>query len=307
MTTNADEIDGSTAELSVAARHSALFGVGIVVSNVMQFGFMLVVTHTIQQRLAGAFFEGLAIFTIFSNVGELGADSGLLRFMPIARARGTRNERTLAVVAVVPAFLCAAALGVIAFLFSLPLSRFFAHKNHDFTSSTLRILAVFLPAATVLTVVTAGLRAWGPRLPVILNYMLIPAMRYAIYLPLLVAGIADSPAWAWTGPIAVAAVLALVGLHRTLPKRRADRDGQNPGLSPTAREFWRYSAPRSLAAAFQVLVTWVDVLLVGHLLSTRYAAAYTGASRYILVVITIGQGAIGSAIAPQFESVDGRP
>jgi O-antigen/teichoic acid export membrane protein len=68
------------------------------------------------------------------------------------------------------------------------------------------------------------------------------------------------------------------------------------------REFWRFSAPRSLQAVFLIAVVYLDVVLVGALASSRAAASYNVASRYVFLGTAVGQG-IGFAIGPQLSAL----
>ncbi|MGH8918039.1 MAG: polysaccharide biosynthesis C-terminal domain-containing protein, partial [Actinomycetes bacterium] len=100
---------------------------------------------------------------------------------------------------------------------------------------------------------------------------------------------------AWGLPLALGALASAVVLARLLgnPSR------VGPGVTRRlAGEFWRFASPRGLAGVFQVTVMWLDVLLVGALLSSQKAGIYTVASRYA-VIGTLGLSAAGSAIAPQ--------
>jgi O-antigen/teichoic acid export membrane protein len=72
-------------ELRRLARGGALNLVGYLVSGVLAFGLAVVVTRIVGARGAGVFFAAVAVFTILSNITELGADTGIVRF--VARLR----------------------------------------------------------------------------------------------------------------------------------------------------------------------------------------------------------------------------
>jgi O-antigen/teichoic acid export membrane protein len=67
------------------------------------------------------------------------------------------------------------------------------------------------------------------------------------------------------------------GRHR-LPKRAAAA-----GRPRLAGEFWRFAAPRGFAGTFQIVVVWLDVLLVGAMLSRYDAGVYAAVSKLALV------------------------
>jgi O-antigen/teichoic acid export membrane protein len=76
---------------------------------------------------------------------------------------------------------------------------------------------------------------------------------------------------------------------------RVPRSGPVPGL---AREFWRFTAPRSLASVAQIAMQRLDIVLVGALAGPVAAAVYTASTRF-LVVGQMGSRAISLAVQPR--------
>src|SRR5207248_11587968 len=74
------------------ARGGALSLVGSVVTGILAFALVVVVTRTLHPGGAGAFFEAVALFTIISNTAELGADTGLVREVSQSVALGRVQE-----------------------------------------------------------------------------------------------------------------------------------------------------------------------------------------------------------------------
>jgi O-antigen/teichoic acid export membrane protein len=107
----------------------------------------------------------------------------------------------------------------------------------------------------------------------------------------------------WTIPIVIALAAALTWL--VLAGRH---DPSDPATSTprAAREiffaFWRFSLPRGIAATFQVLILWLDTLLIGILASAHAAGVYTASTRYVLLGTFAGV-AIAQAVAPQLASM----
>ena len=70
-------------------------------------------------------------------------------------------------------------------------------------------------------------------------------------------------------------VLRLVALMRRRSAATAGTDLEPPRPTATlARRFWRFTAPRSVASIFRVGVQWIDVLIVGAVMSPADAAVY---------------------------------
>jgi O-antigen/teichoic acid export membrane protein len=69
-----------------------------------------------------------------------------------------------------------------------------------------------------------------------------------------------------------------------------------------AEKFWRFTAPRGLAGIFQIVVLWLNTLLVGRLASTAKAGVFNAATRYITAGLMIGV-AIQHVIGPKLSEL----
>jgi O-antigen/teichoic acid export membrane protein len=69
-----------------------------------------------------------------------------------------------------------------------------------------------------------------------------------------------------------------------------------------AGEFWRFAGPRGFAGTFQIVVVWLDILLVGALLS-RYAAGVYGAVSKLAMVGNFALEGTRLAIGPQLSQL----
>jgi O-antigen/teichoic acid export membrane protein len=70
-----------------------------------------------------------------------------------------------------------------------------------------------------------------------------------------------------------------------------------------AREFWLFSAPRGLAAAFQITVTWFDVLMLEKLSGSLGETGIYGSTSRLVTVGTFALQAVRLAIAPQISAL----
>ena len=77
-----------------------------------------------------------------------------------------------------------------------------------------------------------------------------------------------------------------------------DRAGRDV-VAAGARGFWRFTGPRTLASAAQIVIQRLDIVLVGIIRGPAEAAVYTAATRF-LVVGQLANVAIGMAAQPQF-------
>ena len=295
----------SKRQLSILARGGALNLFGLIVSGPMQIVLTIVVARGVGAGGTGAFFEAVALFTILSNVGELGADTGLVKFLPQYRALG-RNRDLPAVVrtALWPPIVFCIGLGAAAWLLAPQLASVLAHGQHGVqVQSYLRTFALFIPLGAITTVVLAGTRGMGTMVPFVwIQNILLPVMRPVLVAAALAFGLGTlAVALGWASPLAIAFVVGIVLLWRLILRARAaePRPGRSPDRRAISSEFWRFAGPRALAAVFGITITWLDVLLVGGILhSTRQAGIYAAASR-LSVLGASALSAVGMAIAPQ--------
>jgi O-antigen/teichoic acid export membrane protein len=296
-------------DLSILARGGTLNLLGFAVSGLMQVALTVVVARGLGAQGTGAFFEAVALFTILSNVGELGADTGLVRMLPKYWAQGrNRQLRTLVRIAVGPTFVFCLGLAAAAWLSAPWLASLLAHghRQHE-VEVLLRTLAPFVPIGATSTVVLAGTRGMGTMVPFVwIQNVLLPVLRPALVAVVVALGLGPmAVALGWAAPLGVA--LALGGIFLWGLVRVVGRMGPKspPFIDPHTiwTEFWRFSGPRALGAVFGVLISWLDVLLVGGLLhSTKQAGVYAAASR-LSVMGALALNALGMAIAPQVSAL----
>ena len=300
----------TSSDIGALARGGALNLVGVAMSGALQFLLVVIVTRGAGARGAGLFLEAIALFTILSNAGELGADTGVVRMIPHLRAlgRGRDIERTLAV-ALVPV----GAVGILfagAVYISAPqLSHVFFHGVHRGDAAAyVRALAPFLAVGSAATVALAATRGFGTMVPyVTIQNIVLPVLRIALVGLAVGLGIRGTAlAWGWGLPLALTLAAGLVALARRLQATSRDADARFAGAPASthalAAEFWRFVGPRGLAAILGITVTWVDVLLVGALRSTREAGVYAAASR-LAIVGAYALQAVGMALAPQISAL----
>jgi O-antigen/teichoic acid export membrane protein len=285
------------------------------------FGFALgvVITRGLGSAGAGVFFEAIALFTILTTVGQLGADVGVVRWIPRYLADGRRQAvRSCLRAAISPVVLASGVLGALLFVFAPDISDLIMRGEHpDAATPYLRVLGPCLPLATVSKVLLSAMRGFGTMVPfVAIEYFLKSALRPLLALVVLAAGLGTAAvALAWAFPVALGFVAALAwgaailrSERATAGRRSKERLSAAEGATrpvaarTVAREFWRFTGYRALAAAFGVAILWLDVLLVGMFASSREAGVYAAASR----LVTAGLFALTAAflvMGPQISAL----
>ena len=289
------------------ARGGTLNVVGFMVSGALGFVLTIVVTRGLGDSGAGVFFSAVAVFTILANVTELGADTGVVRFVAAYRAQGRQRDVVPTIkIAVVPAAIASVLAAVVAVIGADVVASTFARDRPDDVARFLRLIGPFLPFATVSAVVLAVTRGFGSMRPFVgIESMAKPALRPALILVLGIGGLTTREvALGWGAPEALACAasfVALMVLVRRAEPRSVDAAPAR-SMGELAAAFWRFAAPRGLAAAFQVSVFWVDVLLLGRYRPSGDVGVYAAASR-VAMVGTFALQAIRIAIAPQISGL----
>jgi O-antigen/teichoic acid export membrane protein len=110
----------------------------------------------------------------------------------------------------------------------------------------------------------------------------------------------------WGIPTVVGLLAASLSLRALVRRSQLGRERRNAhGGARSSRiwaEFWAFSGPRALATVFGIAVTWLDVLLVGGLRSTKEAGIYAAASRLAIIGAYL-LSAVGMAVSPQISAL----
>jgi O-antigen/teichoic acid export membrane protein len=299
-------------ELRQLARGGTLNLFGFIVSGVFAFVLAIVVTRLEGARGAGVFFAAVAVFTIVSNIAELGADTGAVRYVARLQELGRGGELVrLVTIAIVPAAAISAIAGLATVIWAQPLANVLSRTDPHDVAAYLRILGWFIPLATVATVALAATRGFGSMRPfVLIQAIATPALKPVLVWLAGVTGLGVTGlALGWSIPEALACAAAGVVLARLVGRARERAPRSTSGtVRGLVREFWSFSAPRGVAAAFQITIIWFDLLLLSHFRAASEVGIYGAASRAVTIG-TFALQAIRLAIAPQISRLlarDGR-
>jgi O-antigen/teichoic acid export membrane protein len=320
------------------ARGSLVNLSAMVSGAVLTFVLTVLVSRWLRPSGAGAFFELIALFTIAFTIAELGANTGLMRWISRVRAvGGLKQIRRIMPIALLPVAIVGAA-GAAAIWVEAP---YLAHVflrglAHGGGAVDIRIIAPLVPLGALSVCLTDGARGFGRTWPFLaIEGLGKPVARIVLVVLALLAGLGLHGAIiAWAIPVAVGlaagslmftAILrsevprtvrpqqprthrgGLLG-HLFWPSRRATRRRKgkhrgSAGLGQPPRErlgveFWRFTAPRACQGTFQVIILWLDILLVGALVSRHAAGVYAAVSK-LAMVGTFALEGTRLAISPQ--------
>jgi len=295
----------SEAQLGRIARGGAFNLVGAVVSAVSGFVLVVVVANNFPTDVAGMLFSATSTFLIVVAVAALGTDTGLIRFLRRYEAHGQHGDvRTAVRVAFRPVMATSLVLAL-AIVAGADWIAPLIGLEADGGVTMLRLLAVAVPFASLNDFSLAGTRAFGRmRATVVVDKMLrTVAQMVAVFAVGLSGGGRVALTAAWVLPYVVTGVLAAVVARRMMRTRtRRWSAGVRRDDPVVRREFWAYTWPRGVAKICQIAIQRSDIVLVAVLLSTRDAAIYTAATRFVV----LGQFAviaIQQALQPRFSEL----
>lgn len=298
-------------------RSSLINLVGFAVYGVTGFLLTVVLTRNLGPTGAGAALLAIAVFSIVSRSSMIGTDLALVRFTSRFLARGRDREvRRLYPTALRPVGLISATAGLAVFLLAGPLGELLgSEETAADVTLYLRVLAPFIPLATVYQVLEGGSRGFGSMVPsvAIERFGRSSALPVIMWAAIAAGGGVTAVALAWAGPFAVA--LVAMALWTIVLLRRVEADAPTETAPDPlegrelSRRLWSFALPRSLAGIFALTITWVDTLMLGALSSTEDVGIYTAAVRWLLVGNFAGN-AVTLAFGPQISRVmarDGAP
>ena len=158
---------GLSKEAALVARGSLVNLVAMVTGAALSFGLVVLVSRWLQPAGAGALFELIALFTILSNTFELGADTGLTRWISRARAiGGLIDARRVVVIAVVPVMIIGTAAAIAMWMLAPELARVFLHGVAPRAGAAdIRIVAPLVPLGALSACLVDGARGFGRMWP----------------------------------------------------------------------------------------------------------------------------------------------
>ncbi|GLZ80959.1 hypothetical protein Afil01_57660 [Actinorhabdospora filicis] len=270
---------------------------GSAVSGAAGLGITWLVAAALGPAGAGLFFAATSAFLITTSLSRLGTPTGLVYWIARLRSDGVTSFRKTLRVGLTPVVALSVALGVAGYFLAPALAGAYSPDpaHTDEYARLLRLLAVFVPAATILDVLLAATRGMSTMKPTVYIERLGRTLLQVALLALAVAlagdgGAADAVTLAWAAPFVPAMVAAAIWLRK--------RRGPATGEGPTPREFWTYTGPRALGSLAQLALQRLDILLVAGMLGFREAALYTVATRFVIAG-QLANLAVGSSLQPR--------
>ena len=296
----------STTELVAAARNGTIGFAGSVVAALAGLLLNVIVGRSLGPAASGTFFVVVAVITVATTAGKMGADTGLVWALPRARVLSRFGDFHQTInIAVIPAAVISGLLAIGCYVGATPLARALVDNGSaDQTADLLRIAAPFILCAGPALVLIGGLRgAGGIGAYVVVQNFALAGLRTLLVAVAVLAGTGLLGAmWAWCSPFLVVLVLARFILRRMVSAAVSTSAPSAPRpRALVTREFWTFSAGRALSSVLEIAIVWADVLIVAALTGSREAGIYAAASRFVTTG-TLVEASLRIAMGPELSS-----
>lgn len=289
---SAGPVDADHSPTRLARAGSVSFA-GSVVGAVLGFVLTLLLARVYGGEGAGVVLQAIAVFVIGLSVGRGGLDTAATWIVP--RLLDSPHDELGAAIRHIVVLSLAG--GAVAGMLTMAAARLLFERD---VYQAVFLSAWAMPLAAVTLVGTTVLRAFGGiRSYILIVQVVIPVLRVAFILVLVALGYgAVLGGLGWALPYAVGAVLTFAILLRTLSRLHGARL-QGRVTRETRQRVHRYRLGRMVASILEQGLLWMDVLLVGVLVSTTAAGVYGSVARFVAAGLIVDT-ALRFVMAPIF-------
>lgn len=268
--------------------------IGLFLELIIAFAAQVLAARHLSVSGFGGLTTGTALLDIGAIVGGLGLAAGLTRYLPRI---GDAEKRTLTAVTIG----ITAVVSVVCGAFVVLNARFIATSvfGEPSVAVSLQIFGAAIPFSALLSVAIGGIRGQKESLyQVFVKNIVHPIARFALVFVAVLYGLGQAAiASAYALPYVLSAVLALVLLHRTLPKTWGSVDR---GLVESVT---RYSLPFTISNISGFVYRSIDIFLILFIMSSTdvgiYGVAYAAVS--FMGMFSTAFNYLASPIASEFD------
>jgi len=260
--------DSLVASLQSVSQGAVVFVAGSGFSKVLGFVLNAVLTQSLGAALYGIYAFSYTILTILADFGTLGSDRAILRFLP-PEAEEDGTESVTLFVSVVTALVGSTAIAAALFWFAPALSE--RTLDSSLFTDVIRIFAVLVPFHALTDVMLSVFRSQER-----LEYQVFVRDIVNPVVKLLTTGIAVLIGAALIGVVAAIAttVILLFALTTYLLVSRTDVRPTVDGCRGNFRPYYDFSLPVALKDVGALIVTRIDILMIGFLLTGSEVGIY---------------------------------
>ncbi|MQW74772.1 oligosaccharide flippase family protein [Nocardioides sp. dk4132] len=294
---------GLAGELRSTARGGALSLAGSLFGTAMGFVLVLVLARQLGPSGSGLVLQAMGVFMICLSLARLGTDTTAVWLVPRLRHEQPDQVRAACVLLLGLAGSTGLVLWIGWLLVRPALS---GHGIDVVDSGALGAVLGGVPLAAVMLAALAATRAFGGVVPyTLVGNVGVPLARpVAVLAGTLAGGAVVTAGVAWTAPLVPGVIAAVWVLHRQVT--RFERQHGLPVVRVADRALRRravgFALPRTLSAALEESLVWLDVVLVGLIAGPAAAGVYGAATRFVSAGSALLQ-AMRIVVAPRFSAM----
>ncbi|WP_316668367.1 flippase [uncultured Propionibacterium sp.] len=288
---------GHAENRTALARGGIIGFAGAALSAVLGFLFSVLLARLLGSAGSGVVTQATGVFSLVMAMAKLGFDSAAIYLMP--RLRVDRPEEIRACLTYMGVLTIVISVGVVLVLELV--APFIWGSDDPSVLDAVRAVMWFIPLGSLTVVAAAALRALGN----MREYVLVQNVTLPVLRPVLVAAVVAMGgsltvvSVSWALPFAVVLLVSWLLLIRHLPAEELTGPQPRWPVRERRRSIMGFALPRTLSAALEQGLTWLDVLIVGVLAGNGAAGVYGGASRYIQAGLIVDT-ALRIVVSPQF-------
>ena len=268
------------------AKGGSLNLLGAVVYGLANFLLLWVLNYSLGTTGAGVVLISIAIFNVASKTTELGSATGLIRW--ISRHRSLDDAdllRATTWIAVIPVAVVTTLVALMLWVLAPSIATFFdSGASGNSVASVIRAMAPFLVPAVLHSVLVQGTRGFDTMFP----QVTIERIGRALLMPIVIAVAAGLGAslpvigglWAATSLLALA--FSIPAYARLMRRATANVAQHRAPSRQLVSQYWRFTGARAAGQTFEVVINWIDTLMVGAMITAASAGIYASGTRYIL-------------------------
>jgi O-antigen/teichoic acid export membrane protein len=267
-------------EILVIAKGAGTVFFGTIIGSVLKYVFDLIIARNLGSELFGLFFLGLAVFRILESISTVGLHNGILRYVALFKGENDiRRLKGMVLIATKTVMIVGVCLGLLIFAFS----NIFAVSvfNKAELSKVLKCFAIGVPfsALTIIFIyATQGFK--------IMQYKILVREIFEPISRIILALFAFLLGWKLFGIIFIFVASIIFGtmlsfhyLRRVFPEILI----RNTKPVYEQKKLFKFSSPLFFAGVLNIMIVWVNILMVGYFLTKEDVGVFSAAHRTALL------------------------
>lgn len=276
------------------ARGTILAFVLRVAGSGLAFAFNVAIARLLGAEGAGLFFLALSVTAIGSEIGRIGLDNALLRFVATHATHGEWGKvKAVHTLGIRLALVVSGVLSLLGFFLADWLATWLLNKPE--LTEPLRWMSLSILPLAILNLQAASLKGLKRiRDAMLIQSIGLPLVSLLLIWPLATAAGVEGISWAYLAATLLVAVLGAWAWRNNTIAWRDEAVSHYP-----FKEIWRSCKPLFVISLMSALQTWAPLLLLGIWVSSDEVGVF-GAAMRLSILVSFLLVTLNNVIAPKF-------